>query len=381
MERIHNMEAHASAIRTKILEALRTGESSIPDRNVFAHGEVQDCLNMLREVTSLDVAFLDVPLESVVVVHHDNPAPADSVEKRTWRTIMSGITAERWGQAQLDYMESEIAEKDFGISDARGPLELYSIGGAVGSYNGLHRLAAAACWLSTKNDSDGGKAELRKAAVALRTFPASVHNLFAQASKGQWDVFVGKLDRTGLGDGPVVLKLVNSSKEELLCQIDRYGVTEAVKGQQAKGFFGKLFSSTLTAPAPLVDWKSVPRLLVKAIADNQWIKNSPRYEDRPVKITAAHLLASLPKKQFSGTWSETVFENDGTRVIGDDFFTESHGYNDADRRGIAALEVGETWQSDAYGDSHTVTRLPDIRPADEATDGVSEPSARPRVRP
>jgi hypothetical protein len=89
---------------------------------------------MLREVTSLDVAFLDVPLESVVVVHHDNPAPADSVEKRTWRTIMSGITAERWGQAQLDYMESEIAEKDFGISDARGPLELYSIGGAVGSY-------------------------------------------------------------------------------------------------------------------------------------------------------------------------------------------------------------------------------------------------------
>ena len=86
------------------------------------------------------------------------------------------------------------------------------------------------------------------------------------------------------------------------------------------------------------------------------------------------------KKQFLGMWSETVFENDGTRTIDDDFFSESNGYNDEDRRRISALAVGETWEIDPYGESHTVTRLPDVRAADKATDEESEPPARQRLR-
>jgi hypothetical protein len=87
------------------------------------------------------------------------------------------------------------------------------------------------------------------------------------------------------------------------------------------------------------------------------------------------------RKVFLGMWSETVFHNDGTRVIDEDFFTESNGYNDEDRRGVAELEVGETWKSEPYGESHTVTRLLDTKPTQEATEREVAPSGRQGMRP
>jgi hypothetical protein len=69
-------------------------------------------------------------------------------------------------------------------------------------------------------------------------------------------------------------------------------------------------------------------------------------------------------KSFSATW-DTAFVDAGTRTVGEAAFSSSNGYNQRDLEGIRALAVGETWRSDDWGDSHTVTRLPDIEHAIE----------------
>ena len=366
------METLQSEIRAKIMDALRAGNSSIPDRNLFV-GEINDCINVLEHVITKDVAFLDVPLKSIVRVNHDNPALSASVEQRTWRSIMGGINADGWTQAQIDYMESAIGEREFNAPGSRRLLELSSVGGAVACDNGLHRLAAAACWLSSKPGGNGDDPVLRKVPVRIWTLPPQVQNLFTSASRGQWDVFVARPNRS------VMMKFVDASKQ-MVCTIDRDGIKEIEKPKH-ESFITKMFGSP-DPRAAAIDWIAVPALLRDAIADNRWYtkqKDTPLYLDRPQQVTLA--VSPGTRKQFSGMWSETVFENDGTRVIDEGFFTELHGYNDEDRRGIAALKVGETWQSDPYAESHTVTRLPDAKPADKATDDESAPSTRQRMRP
>jgi hypothetical protein len=65
------------------------------------------------------------------------------------------------------------------------------------------------------------------------------------------------------------------------------------------------------------------------------------------------------EKSFSATW-DTAFVDAGTRKVGEAAFSSDAGYNKHDLEGISALAVGETWRSDDWGNSHTVTRLPDI---------------------
>jgi len=69
-------------------------------------------------------------------------------------------------------------------------------------------------------------------------------------------------------------------------------------------------------------------------------------------------LAVPPDRRFSATWTD-AFSDPGTSTVTGGFFTRDAGYDTEDLVGIAALEVGETWEAHHYGPAHTVTRLPD----------------------
>ncbi|HJP69044.1 MAG TPA: hypothetical protein VJ846_09100 [Sphingomicrobium sp.] len=62
--------------------------------------------------------------------------------------------------------------------------------------------------------------------------------------------------------------------------------------------------------------------------------------------------------RFLATWTEE-FANPGTRTVTGGFFTRDAGYDTEDLVGIAALDVGQTWETLHYGPAHTVMRLPD----------------------
>ncbi|MBC8641630.1 hypothetical protein IAG25_32925 [Caballeronia sp. EK] len=377
------METESTDIRTRILKALDgRRENKVPDCTLLVEDEkLRKCLELLKNAATKKKVYLDVPLTKIVVVAHDGPAQYRSEENEsgndrilTWRVLMGGVTAEGWTQEQLTYLESEVGEKGFN-SRSRTALEFDTLGGAVEETNGLHRLTAAVCWLSSKPNGD--TAELRKACVTTWTFAPEVQEVFARASAGKWEMLVGRETVCGSERGPLLIRCADaSSKDGVQFVVTREGAQRlTVNEQERKGVIQRLFSpGRARDDEPSIAWIRIPPMIVSAIADTKWIADqmkSPRYRDAPSQF----------RKQFAGHWSETVFVDDGTRVIDDEYFTESHGYNDADRRGIAALGVGETWESDAYGEAHTVTRLEDVWCKSEAADDEDEPSARQRMRP
>ncbi|WP_241299587.1 hypothetical protein [Burkholderia stabilis] len=63
-------------------------------------------------------------------------------------------------------------------------------------------------------------------------------------------------------------------------------------------------------------------------------------------------------RRFLAVWTG-IFRDPGSRTVGGGFFTLSGGYDREELASIDALAVGQTWQSDTYGQHHTVTRVAD----------------------
>lgn len=80
-------------------------------------------------------------------------------------------------------------------------------------------------------------------------------------------------------------------------------------------------------------------------------------QNRPIWICTVEI-AVPPARRFSAMWADS-FMTPGTRTVTGDFFTRDAGYETEDLEGIGALEIGETWKSQAYGAQHSVTRLHD----------------------
>lgn len=70
---------------------------------------------------------------------------------------------------------------------------------------------------------------------------------------------------------------------------------------------------------------------------------------------------SAPLPAYLAYWSKEVFslkdEFDQRQVIGPDFFCDENGYDPDDIENLAALNIGEIWQSSDFGPSHTVERI------------------------
>jgi hypothetical protein len=86
-------------------------------------------------------------------------------------------------------------------------------------------------------------------------------------------------------------------------------------------------------------------------------------------------------KQFSATW-DASFGFVGSEIRSISAFGQGNGYSSEDLAAINALAVGQTWKDGAYGESHTVTRLPDLLPtaAPPGEDAPSRGESRPRMR-
>lgn len=72
--------------------------------------------------------------------------------------------------------------------------------------------------------------------------------------------------------------------------------------------------------------------------------------------------AAVASRRFRAYWDE-AFVLPGERVVDAADFSAAAGYSAEDRRAIAALQVGQTWESPDYGRAHYVTRLPDHGPS------------------
>lgn len=77
-----------------------------------------------------------------------------------------------------------------------------------------------------------------------------------------------------------------------------------------------------------------------------------------LEVAGSDVLAVSQNRRFSAMWTG-AFANPGTSTVTGGFFTRDAGYETEDLVGIAALDVGETWEAHNYGPAHTVTRLAD----------------------
>ena len=62
-------------------------------------------------------------------------------------------------------------------------------------------------------------------------------------------------------------------------------------------------------------------------------------------------------RQFVALWTSGYSSDPKTEITGIKWFCEERGYDFEDITAIEALEVGETWISPDYGDSHQVIRF------------------------
>jgi hypothetical protein len=285
----HQEEPRAPDVRADILKLLVDRKSTIPDPKV-AVNEFDPALNILREITSAKVIFADVPLTSIVAVNHDNPADSEHrvLEERSWLAIMDGIEAKGWGKDQTDYMESEIGERDFNAPGATGILEFWSVGGAVGCQNGLHRLTAAVCWLSGLGNKDHGV--LRKAPVITRPLPGHVQNLLVESSANRRDVFVANPLPDGSTKSGVLMRIVDPKLGEQQWKVSRAGIEKLAQPRPKNPFERWRDAGQIEREPTKPDWIEIPRLLLEALADHRWLTNQldrPRYPDQPQKLKAA----------------------------------------------------------------------------------------------
>jgi hypothetical protein len=311
------MTTPALDVRATILGLLVDDPNPILNRAI-AVNEYDAPMNILRKVGAKQALFVDVPASAIVVVNHDNPAHSDNrvLAKRTWFTIMEGIFAEGWGQAQLDYMESEIGEKLFDAPGASGILAFNSVGSAFACDNGLHRLTAAVCYLSGKQNAEkkDDTVVLRKVPVVVSRLHDEVQQLLTESSANGRDVFVADSLNDGSGPSGIRMRIVDPKLGEQRWTLNRDG-GENIDMPRAKNWFERWRDAGQIQREPREpSWVAIPKVLLDALADHQWLSNqltTPRYPDLPQKVTAGpDLNANAAPEKSPGTNTPSPRAND-----------------------------------------------------------------------
>lgn len=62
-------------------------------------------------------------------------------------------------------------------------------------------------------------------------------------------------------------------------------------------------------------------------------------------------------KQFIGYWNSGDFYGEPLRMLTLEDCTAENGYDAEDVGELNELEIGGTWMSEAFGESHTITRV------------------------